>query len=404
LPTAVAANSTTNLDFLYLPNVVITGSLGADTGTLPDVTITSTGYDTFYGWSQYALYETFSTTVPSGTTTYSIEAPPAIQVTNQTYYLRLQKTNTTYTAWFSADGANWLPIGSVTDVLGTSSPLSFGLYAIGASNSTPVTVSFADFRTSTGASAACPAESASDTFDGTSLDRCRWSIANEDTTSYQVQGGALQISTQYGDFWQSRTDYKNVVLQTAPSGDWWIQTQVTAPLNGNYAQAGLVAWQDADNFVKLDVISDPGTSAPNRIEIQRESGGGSNQGTWSSVPSRSVQVSTNAELPGYGYAFPTTSYSYSAPQLTPGATITGQDFSWVASSTLVGDVVDQDGAPMISATVQTYTCDTLGRCTWHYATTDSLGRYSLSVFRGTTYYTQLSYFIDGYGYGGLRDS
>ena len=49
----------------------------------------------------------------------------------------------------------------------------------------------------------------------------------------------------------------NFVLQTAPTGDWTLETKVDGSLfNEQYQQGGLIVYGDDDNYVKLDFVVD----------------------------------------------------------------------------------------------------------------------------------------------------
>ena len=53
-----------------------------------------------------------------------------------------------------------------------------------------------------------------------------------------------------------------------------IETQIDATqLSGGYEQAGLLAHMDDDNYVKFDMLSDPGNTVVNRIELRSRSTG-----------------------------------------------------------------------------------------------------------------------------------
>ena len=259
-------------DFLYAADTPVSGALSANVGSLTgNVTISLSGIDPYYYYSSGpGHYYNYSVVVPSASGSYTIGAPSGLAVSD-TWYVRLEKAGTTYTGWYSVDGYNWIRVTSFT--FSDLNPTAFGLYAVGSGSPTPVTASFDSFTTSTGDSVSCPGESAGDTFDGATLDTCRWNqIQHEDAPAYNVSGGSLNTLTLPGDFWDVGTNYQNLFLQSAPTGDWWIQTKVTAPLNGNYAQMGLLAWQDEDHFVKLDPISQGGSSTVNTVEIQTEDG------------------------------------------------------------------------------------------------------------------------------------
>ena len=64
------------------------------------------------------------------------------------------------------------------------------------------------------------------------------------------------------------------MLQTADhaGADWTIETSVdvTQITQGGYEQGGLLVYQDDDNYVKFDPVSDPGNTDVNRIELRSE--------------------------------------------------------------------------------------------------------------------------------------
>ena len=73
----------------------------------------------------------------------------------------------------------------------------------------------------------CGTVAANDTFDGTTLDKCRWTtVLNEDATGYSLADGKLQIKAASGDITGSTVSAKNIVLQPGPTnGSWAIDDQ-----------------------------------------------------------------------------------------------------------------------------------------------------------------------------------
>ena len=72
------------------------------------------------------------------------------------------------------------------------------------------------------------------------------------------------------------TGPKNFILQTAPSGDWTLETKVDGSLlNEQYQQAGLLVQADDDNYLKFDFIADnqAGQAVTRRIEFRSEIAG-----------------------------------------------------------------------------------------------------------------------------------
>ncbi|UQZ82674.1 Evolved beta-galactosidase subunit alpha [Paenibacillus konkukensis] len=96
-----------------------------------------------------------------------------------------------------------------------------------------------------------------DNFDSTTLNDA-WSIyrPNNDYWSLTSNPGNLTIQTQNGDSYESSNAIKNVFLQNAPDGDFIITTKVTAPVRRNFQQAGLIVWQNEDNYVRFGHVWD----------------------------------------------------------------------------------------------------------------------------------------------------
>ena len=68
----------------------------------------------------------------------------------------------------------------------------------------------------------------------------------------------------------------NFLLQDAShaGADWVIETKIIDYTHdGGYAQGGLLAYVDGDNYVKFDAITDPNNASRNRIELRSEVAG-----------------------------------------------------------------------------------------------------------------------------------
>ena len=94
-------------------------------------------------------------------------------------------------------------------------------------------------------------KSQSDEFGGIALGK-QWSIVRPENTTLQVNGGALEITTSAGDITQTSNNASNLVLQSANT-DWTVDTKLsTSAVPAAPAQnAGILAYQDDDNFVKF---------------------------------------------------------------------------------------------------------------------------------------------------------
>ena len=93
-----------------------------------------------------------------------------------------------------------------------------------------------------------------------------------------MAGGNLTITTEPGDIYTGDTNPppNNFILQSRRSrrrglGDR--DQAVGSTINGGYAQGGLIAYVDGDNYVKLDAISDAGQTRINRLELRSEVAG-----------------------------------------------------------------------------------------------------------------------------------
>ena len=84
----------------------------------------------------------------------------------------------------------------------------------------------------------------SDAFSGARLDGCRWNrIVRYDGGGLEVSGGKLHL--------ELTADPANLVLQRAPAGAWTIETTVRVPLRSGSQQAGLLAYRDDGNYVRV---------------------------------------------------------------------------------------------------------------------------------------------------------
>ncbi|MBI3978784.1 MAG: DUF11 domain-containing protein, partial [Chloroflexi bacterium] len=91
-----------------------------------------------------------------------------------------------------------------------------------------------------------------DEFDAATVD-LKWSRAAEDATHWSLTArpGWLRITTQNGDLAHAYNSARNVFLQTAPPGDWSIQTRLEFTPTVAYQHAGLVVYQSDANYLRL---------------------------------------------------------------------------------------------------------------------------------------------------------
>ncbi|MCK0116256.1 ThuA domain-containing protein [Isoptericola sp. S6320L] len=137
----------------------------------------------------------------------------------------------------------------------------------------------------------------SDDFLGEELDTDRWTVLDRNQ-DLQVADGTLTIPATVTDFYgTNNVTVPNVVLQDLPDGPFTATAKVTIPAHAQYQQAGLVIYDDADNYAKmvLQGRSAPADPATRIFQFIREEGGAPNE----------VGESNTAAL---GAAYPDTVY------------------------------------------------------------------------------------------------
>ncbi|GAA3816328.1 hypothetical protein GCM10022226_41290 [Sphaerisporangium flaviroseum] len=73
-------------------------------------------------------------------------------------------------------------------------------------------------------------------------DPSRWSLTE--------QPGTLRVRSMTGDTYQGTNNARNLFLFDVPDGDFEVVTKVGAPVSLDFQSAGILAWQDWDNYVR----------------------------------------------------------------------------------------------------------------------------------------------------------
>jgi beta-xylosidase len=91
-----------------------------------------------------------------------------------------------------------------------------------------------------------------DEFATSSLDS-HWSWIREDNTHWSLTDspGFMRITTQQGGLLNDGGDAQNLLLRNAPVGDFEFETHVIFTPTENFQIAGLLVYQDDDNFLLL---------------------------------------------------------------------------------------------------------------------------------------------------------
>jgi hypothetical protein len=128
-------------------------------------------------------------------------------------------------------------------------------------------------------------KSVSDEFNAGTLGN-QWNVVRENTENLSLtkQPGLLLITSAKGDITDENSDAENIILQSANT-DWTIETKIVCSRKpmGFSENAGVVAYQDDDNFVKLVYRTSVGRRGfgqrggseeqPGAVELSVESGG-----------------------------------------------------------------------------------------------------------------------------------
>ena len=93
--------------------------------------------------------------------------------------------------------------------------------------------------------------SVSDEFNTAATAPWQWTRENKTNYNYTAKPGALTITTEPGDVSEGSNNAKNILLQSANS-DWTIETKLVASrVPAQPENAGIIVYQDDDNFLKL---------------------------------------------------------------------------------------------------------------------------------------------------------
>ena len=195
------------------------------------------------------------------------------------FYVRLTSDGTNVTGHYSTNGTDWTLVGRPAPLPANA---KIGLFAFSNDGTGNPVAAFDSFTLSTpgGGGGGTPSGPRyDDQFDDATLDKSRWNAIVRDTPSqYSLAGGELRLTLSQGDIYTGDTNPppNNFLLQDAShaGADWVIETKINDYTHdGGYAQGGLLAYANGDNYVKFDAITDPNNTRRNRIELRSEVAG-----------------------------------------------------------------------------------------------------------------------------------
>jgi RHS repeat-associated protein len=96
-----------------------------------------------------------------------------------------------------------------------------------------------------------------------------WVRENKANWSLTTNNGYLTINTEYGELLNGDNNMKNILLRQAPAGDWTISAKIDGQFDQSYEQAGIIVYQDDDNFIAIEPKYDYGE----KILCWKETGG-----------------------------------------------------------------------------------------------------------------------------------
>ncbi|WP_433499416.1 alpha-L-arabinofuranosidase C-terminal domain-containing protein [Sphaerimonospora sp. CA-214678] len=101
------------------------------------------------------------------------------------------------------------------------------------------------------ANAPIPADAVVDQFDRAALGS-DWQVLAPDNDHWSLteQPGVLRIHSLKGDTYQTDNSARNLFLMDVPSGDFEVVAEFAAPVSLDFQSAGILAWQDWDNYVR----------------------------------------------------------------------------------------------------------------------------------------------------------
>lgn len=81
----------------------------------------------------------------------------------------------------------------------------------------------------------------------------QWSWLREDTTRHGFVNGHLSITVN-GDLYRNSNNATNILLESAPSSNYVVETRYQFDPNTNYQQAGLLIYSDDDHYIKVGTL------------------------------------------------------------------------------------------------------------------------------------------------------
>ncbi|WP_246610064.1 alpha-L-arabinofuranosidase C-terminal domain-containing protein [Nonomuraea rhizosphaerae] len=109
-----------------------------------------------------------------------------------------------------------------------------------------------------------------DQFDAATLGQ-DWTVLAPDASRWSLseQPGSLRVHSLPGDTYQGVNTARNLFMLDVPAGDFEVVTKVSATVDLDFQNAGILAWQDWDNYVRAG-LAHVGSAGGRVIETDTE--------------------------------------------------------------------------------------------------------------------------------------
>ena len=99
------------------------------------------------------------------------------------------------------------------------------------------------------------AQTYDDEFNTGTLD-AKWSWVRQNAANWSLTAspGNMRIIAEAGDLNHSPASNRNLLLQNAPAGNWRLDTKLTGKPHANWLQAGLIVYQDDNNYIRMNML------------------------------------------------------------------------------------------------------------------------------------------------------
>lgn len=211
-------------------------------------------------------------------------------------------------------------------------------------------------------------------FSSSTLDGA-WSWIRQDSANWSLTArpGYMRINTQGQDLWGASNNTENILLCNAPSStDWTAKTKLEFNPTDNYQNAGLIVYQNDDNYVKISYGYDSGLSGGKCVDYCKEIGGSPANGKVA-VNSSPIYLRIKKTGTSYSLDYSTTDESWITIQTYTNVSLSSIRIGLFAQGT-AGASADFDWFSSPSAVVDsTFNAETAGNTPGGWTVSEAAG-------------------------------